>query len=61
MGVASTHRYVPLAQSVEHLTFNQRVTDSSSVWYTIPKGYKAVTGKRDLQIPSRRLATDTVG
>ena len=27
--------YVPLAQLVEHLTFNQRVTDSNSVRDTI--------------------------
>ncbi len=27
--------YVPLAQSVEHLTFNQRVEGSSPSWHTI--------------------------
>ena len=31
-------KYDPLAQSVEHLTFNQGVRDSSSRWVTKAKG-----------------------
>ena len=31
----SPHKYEPLAQSVEHLTFNQGVTGSIPVWLTI--------------------------
>ena len=33
----SPHKYEPLAQSVEHLTFNQGVTGSIPVWLTIYK------------------------
>ena len=33
----SPHNYEPLAQSVEHLTFNQGVTGSIPVWLTILK------------------------